>query len=425
MREEEERFDIENQEILSKPPHWIIIWGNSMIAAAFIIILLISYFIKYPDIILAESFITTLPYPQKILAKSNGNLDSLLVKNNDYVRPHSILAVLENPADFNDVLTLKQIIHQYKLNPEPLNFPVEKLSRLNVGSIQDYLVSFENALINYNINYQLKPLETITTSSTEKLSELKDQLVLLISHQKLIEKEVDLEKRNFLRNKKLHKKEIISDSEFEKLNISYLKASEDLKNINNSISRLRNEITNGELQKKENLNNIDIQKIKLLSEVNQNLYQLKKAIKSWEQNFLLSSDIEGKVVYHTLLNDNQNIQNGEIIFYVLPTNVKYIAKLKVSSNNSGKIKIGQNVNIKLDNYPTEEYGYLKGQITYISSIPDKEGFYHINADIPQDLKTSYGKKITMNREIIGKAEIITKDLRLIQRFYYNLKNTVI
>ena len=102
----------------------------------------------------------------------------------------------------------------------------------------------------------------------------------------------------------------------------------------------------------------------------------------------------------------------------------FIAKLKAPAQNSGKIKTGQTVNIKLENYPDTEFGVLKGKVKNISLIQDQEGFYRIDVELPQKLITSYNKEIEFKQEMVGVAEIITEDLRLIERFFYQFKNVL-
>ena len=57
-------------------------------------------------------------------------------------------------------------------------------------------------------------------------------------------------------------------------------------------------------------------------------------------------------------------------------------------------------------------------------MPDSEGFYLIDVDLPSKLITSYNKEIAFKQEMRGATEIITEDLRLIDRFFYQLKNIV-
>ncbi|HCY80374.1 MAG TPA: HlyD family secretion protein, partial [Xanthomarina gelatinilytica] len=65
---------------------------------------------------------------------------------------------------------------------------------------------------------------------------------------------------------------------------------------------------------------------------------------------------------------------------------------------------------------------LNGTVKNISLIADSEGFYYIDVALPQKLITSYNKVIDFKQEMRGSAEIITEDLRLIERFFYQLIN---
>jgi len=88
----------------------------------------------------------------------------------------------------------------------------------------------------------------------------------------------------------------------------------------------------------------------------------------------------------------------------------------------GKIKIGQTANIKLENFPDNEFGTLKGEVKHISLLPNKDGLYLIDVSLPEKLITSYNKEIPFKQEMRGMVEIITEDLRLIERFFYQFKN---
>ena len=86
---------------------------------------------------------------------------------------------------------------------------------------------------------------------------------------------------------------------------------------------------------------------------------------------------------------------GDLVFTVIPKNHNgFIVKAKVPSFNSGKMKIGQRVNIKLQNYPETEYGMLVGKLTSISSIPDKDGSYFVDVSLPNKLMTTYNKEVS-------------------------------
>ena len=111
------------------------------------------------------------------------------------------------------------------------------------------------------------------------------------------------------------------------------------------------------------------------------------------------------------------------VFSVIPTIEKgYIGKLKAPALNSGKIQVGQAVNIRLTNFPDSQYGMLCGKIKNISLTPDKDGNLLIDVSLSQKLKTSYHKTIPFQQEMTGSAEIVTEDLRLIERLLYQFRD---
>ena len=114
---------------------------------------------------------------------------------------------------------------------------------------------------------------------------------------------------------------------------------------------------------------------------------------------------------------------GEITIPVSQSSISdYVAKLKTPLRNSGKIVEGQSVNLSLEDFPKSEFGIIKGTVSKISSMPSEEGFYLIDVYLPDNLITSYNKKITFKYEMRSKAEIITEDLRLLERILYQFKD---
>jgi len=56
----------------------------------------------------------------------------------------------------------------------------------------------------------------------------------------------------------------------------------------------------------------------------------------------------------------------------------------------------------------------------ISLVPDDKGNYYVDVVLPEGLKTSYNKTLKFDKELRGNAEIVTQDLRLIERFFYQI-----
>ena len=77
--------------------------------------------------------------------------------------------------------------------------------------------------------------------------------------------------------------------------------------------------------------------------------------------------------------------------------------------------------IKLDNYRFQEYGIVEGRVQNISLSSDDKGNYYVDVVLPKGLKTSYNKTLVFDKELRGNAEIVTQDLRLIERFFYQIR----
>ena len=88
--------------------------------------------------------------------------------------------------------------------------------------------------------------------------------------------------------------------------------------------------------------------------------------------------------------------------------------------NFGKVKVGQDVNIKLDSYPYFEFGILKGKVGSISVVPSEEVYLNI-VELPNGLLSDLGNELIFSEEMSGRAEIITKKRKLLSRLYYKLE----
>ena len=88
------------RDVLSDPPLAILRWGNTLLLGFVIILLLLSWFIKYPDIVSTEIVITTTVPPEKLVARTSGKIETLLVDDKGTVQENSPLAIIQNTANF-------------------------------------------------------------------------------------------------------------------------------------------------------------------------------------------------------------------------------------------------------------------------------------------------------------------------------------
>ncbi|CAI2767027.1 HlyD family secretion protein [Flavobacterium collinsii] len=423
MDEIDENIKIHSEEvrdILSDPPKSILLFGNTLLFGFVALLVLLSWVLKYPDIISGQITITTAIPPEKLVAKVSGRIEAILVKDKETVLKDTPLAIIENAANYNDVFLLKNIVDTIDINKT--KFPFEKLKSLQLGEIESAYAVFQKESAINELNSNLQPYKIEGAAQGYESTQIKERLNLLESQRDINISELQLQRKDLLRYQGLFKKGIISTQEVEKQELLYLQSEKNFKGILNTISTLKSSLNELNRKSKSTQINEKTENVNLERNVIQSFYQLKKVIKDWELSYVLRSAIKGKITFLQIWAVHQNIEAGSVVFAVIPDDKSnYIGKLKAPALNSGKIKAGQDVTIRLSNYPDTEYGVIKGKITQISLTPDKDNNILIDVSLPNGLETSYKKQINFQQEMVGSADIITQDLRLIERLFYQFR----
>ena len=88
-------------------------------------------------------------------------------------------------------------------------------------------------------------------------------------------------------------------------------------------------------------------------------------------------------------------------------------------NGAGKIKEGQKINVKFDEYPFLEFGIIQLHVPQSEMIPITDPLlgmsYTMEIQLSDTLKTQYGYRIPCRPGMTGVAEVITDDLTVLDR----------
>lgn len=409
------------QDILTRPPHWMVRWGNSIIFITLLMVLLMSYFIKYPEFVPAEIIVTSQNPPEKLEARTNSKIEKIFIRDHQLVKKGDVLMVLQSSADYKDVLKLKKMVDSISPN-EIFRFPVHETSKLRLGELQGDYNSFAKAFQDEKLFTRLQPYAPENVAADQSISETRSRIATTRQQLQLERAKFELSRENYNRTQTLYNQGVVSKLELENERIKYIQAEQNLKNINISLSQMEEGI--GNLNKTRSGIAINTQKdrINFSAQTLQLFEQLRKSLRQWEQNFLLISSTTGIASFQRFWGENQFVKAGDIILSVLPERKEAIVgRMNIPSTNSGKVKTGQKVLIKLDNYRFQEFGIVEGKVQNVALIPDDKGNYYVDVILPKGLKTSYNKNLPFDKELKGNAEIVTEDLRLIERFFYQFR----
>ncbi|PIB38977.1 HlyD family secretion protein [Maribacter sp. 4G9] len=412
----------EVQEILTNPPAWIVRWGITLIFIFAVLLIALSFIIRYPDFVTAKVLITTEQPTERIIARYNGQLEKIFVKDRDTVEINQPMAVIKNTADYEDVFYLKRILDTLRFDLAKFSFPIQHSRYLILGDIENAYGNFEKSYVDYTLMKDLEPYNNQLRGDAESLSEIKIRLVDRITQKKLLEQEFELKLTDFKRYKELFDKGVISQQEYESKELEFIQMQKNISDMAISISQMREAISSANRQLKTTYINKEEDRTRLSRNLAQSYNLLKKAILDWENNYLLVSSIRGIVSFQQYWGVNQFVKNGDVLFSTLPIeNINLVGQLIIPSQNAGKVNIGQKVLVKLDNFPYQQYGMLLGKVKNISISPDTHGNYAIYISLPKGTLTSYDIDIGFDQEMLGNAEIITEDLSVAERIFFSFK----
>lgn len=425
LMEEEKEIDVSSEAVrdyMSEVPNALTRWGSAIISAILLVAISLTWIIRYPTVVVADFKLTTQLAPKPVVARVDGRLEKLLVTNNQMISLGQPLGFLESSANHSEVLKL-----EIELNQVRKLFEVGKLQGLDtlgltafqqLGDVQTSYQQFRQQLTQINNllgkAYYDKKIELLKRDIFE--------LERMNQHQKvqykLYERDASLAESEFAMNQKLFNEKVIAKLDLDREESKMLAKKLPLKNIETSI--LNN---NAQMRSKEN-QIIDLQK--QLSEQKESFQQsintLNSAIAAWKNRYLFISPASGKLLFANNLQEKQNIKINTELFQVFESNSAYVGTLSIPQANSGKIKIGQRVLIKFQSYPFEEYGMVEGLVSSTPQLSAEDArLFFAFVELPNGLRTNHNKSLGYNYGMAASAEIITEDLRLIERIFYTIR----
>jgi multidrug resistance efflux pump len=417
---------------MGRIPSRVIRRGTVVIFSILVVILVLSWVVKYPEMVAAPITITTLNPPADLMARSTGKIEKIFVTDWQQVASGDIVAVLFNIADHDDVFELERLLTKHGDRWREYVDGGFATEDTDVGELQGALSQFGGALESYAKYTSLNYIGQTQKNLADQIAIQRAQLVGQREQLNNMTRQYELVKANFRRDSTLFAGEVISRSEYERSQQTVLQTGSSLIGQRISVSQLESAISSNEgrlielgLQHQSELNNLEVQ----LRTARDNL---SAQILSWRNSYVLTAPVAGRVTFTSYWNENQNISAGERFATVVPDATgggtkdgsdKVIGKLVVPSARLGKVALGQTVHVKLNGYPYMEFGILKGELTSISAVPDAAG-YTADVRFPDGLVSTYKKEFELIHQMDGTAEIVTRDMRLIERFFAPIRNVL-
>lgn len=423
----------EIQHIIDKMPTKFGFWLGLLVFLIFLLILIFGFVIQYPDVTQGNITISSGSSPIKLVSNTAGKIRILIKHSQINVEENQILGYIENGANPIHVSLIDSLIRNCDLQDKRAADLLKKLpTHLSLGELNSKYYQFSSSLQNY-LNYKQDQLYVKQEESLQKI--YKDQNAAISSATLRVKNakfSLIYSHKFYSRDSALFKKKVISESELDHTEMEYTAAKDALQyaysmliSARQSAEQTQSRISDLIIQIPEKQRDL---KLLVISSYN----DLLDNIKIWEQKYIFKAPFNGKAQLLNFYAEKQFVQNGEEVFSVVPKQALSTGKVLLPAKGAGKVKVGQEVIVKLEDFPFLEYGAVLGKVTAISltstnlkTEKSNVSAYLIDVSFPTGMVTNYKSTLDLKADSKGTAEIITNNRKLVERLFDNMRYRLI
>lgn len=424
-QDEISRKSEEVQAIIDRMPTYWVKWVALCVGILMGVIILLGFLIQYPDTVDGQISVTATTAPVRLVANSNGRIN-LLQANKAQLQKGDVIAYLESGANYKHILWVENMLNA--LNENVSSKKISLPDTLILGEVSSAYNAFLLAYLQYervltssiygtmrqNLQQQIRSDEAVIANLDNEM-QLKKQILRTSANQ--------LRKDSLLLAAKG-----ISEQEYQRQRNAHLSLQEAQLNLQSNRLMKQSEVSRNQLEIQRILLEETETKEKAYSDFITRKNELSNGINLWKERYLQYAPVAGELEFLGFWRDNSFVQAGQELFSVIPDKNNILGEVMIPSFGAGKIETGQTANVKINNYPYDEYGLMKGVVKSVSRITNKlktqngdVDAYLVLISFPEGTVTNFGKTLPLDFESKGTAEIITKRKRLIERLFDNLK----
>ncbi|MDY5433544.1 HlyD family efflux transporter periplasmic adaptor subunit [Bacteroides pyogenes] len=424
-QDEISRKSEEVQAIIDRMPTYWVKWVALCVGILMGVIVLLGFLIQYPDTVDGQISVTATTAPVRLVANSNGRIN-LLQANKAQLQKGDVIAYLESGANYKHILWVENMLNA--LNENVSSKKISLPDTLILGEVSSAYNAFLLAYLQYervltssiygtmrqNLQQQIRSDEAVIANLDNEM-QLKKQILRTSANQ--------LRKDSLLLAAKG-----ISEQEYQRQRNAHLSLQEAQLNLQSNRLMKQSEVSRNQLEIQRILLEETETKEKAYSDFITRKNELSNGINLWKERYLQYAPVAGELEFLGFWRDNSFVQAGQELFSVIPDKNNILGEVMIPSFGAGKIETGQTANVKINNYPYDEYGLMKGVVKSVSRITNKLKMQNGDVDaylvlisFPKGTVTNFGKTLPLDFESKGTAEIITKRKRLIERLFDNLK----
>ncbi len=410
----------EVQEILGAPPAWLVRWGTLVVFVGVAALIAVAAVVQYSDVIPTRITLARTSPPLDVTAPREGYIAAFLARDSQLVQEGQVLAVLQSSAEYNDVRQLDALLPYWqRCIPDSVS-RIRPPATLQLGDMQAEYAAFVQAVDNYRFGKRDKSASVRQSANAieQQMAKLEQSITVDRRSMQRLQEQLATARERFQRQSTLYEAGAISrlDLEREKQQLAELERQYDA--LEDNILRKQNEITALRRSRQDASLSEAESDLSATGQLRQTLGALQAALNRWKSSYLITAPTSGRVALNgNIFLRRQYVRAGQQLLVILPQQDDgVVARLQLPVVNSGKVRPGMPVIIKLESYPHAEFGVLQG-VVHSKSVVPTDGYYAVAVSLPNGLTTTYGKVIPLEHQLNGEAEIVTEQKSLLRRIY--------
>jgi len=388
-------------------------WG---IFLSLCIVLLLAAIVQYPDTETVYVTLTTNVQRGHLIARTAGDIYFLQMEGTE-VQPNIPIAVIESTADYKDIITIDSLVKSQLNILDTLLVDTTNIKiTYRLGEVKEYYLSFYNARKNLEMTVY-NEVTAKTIEGLKKQQQIAYDLLEISNKQLGIEQSLTQTQSELYQNtQSSYSDDASTKEEYLQERIRFLNQLRSEQNVSFGAKNIAEQISN--INTALNREELDYERKILFYryEFVSSAYQLLNRIEEWKARYLLTSNINGTLIFLKEWRDNQFVNSGDEVATIIPDNEEYFCYGFVQPKSLAKIEEGQKVNINFDGYTTFEYGIIIGKLDHINVV-NSDSIIRVFISLPNGLITSHGETIKFVHELRGVGQIITKEKSILYRLF--------
>ena len=412
---------LDTDQIYDASPTKSVILAGATVSLGFIsAIIFLSIFSIDTTVRASGKFLTTVPNIE-VQATNSSVIKSLRVSRGASVLKGQVIAVLDGTvADSN-----------LNANREKLSAVERKLLRIELEQelIKSGKKIFNNELgldaLNFDILVKrVDQFNSKLLSLNTKIKKLSREISYSMDNVSVSKKQLSLKKRMENVQKSLYQQKVASHFKYLSARDAALTAEKSFSDSLAKLDTMKSELKVAQANKKEFYSKWVSSLGETQGKESENLIQLQ------EENVKLSREADdtevrapadGVVLDLPKLGFGSVVKEGDKIFTLVRSNVPLALEVDIDPKDINDVRIDADASIKLDALPFQEYGDIKGKLTYVSDDTyeeslsgDKGAFFRARVSVkggdltklPSDFKLTPGMTATADL-LIGKRNLLS------------------